>query len=106
MSMACIASACAMALLAAGPALSQIAPPPEKVAPPENVMPKPGHGLGQMPVRNLVGAKVYNQDGERIGTVDGVVVSQATKVLAAVIGQLEWRGDRVVASGFSRELMP
>ncbi len=132
MRLACLASACAVALMVAGPTGAQTASPPrpdtgllpappEKIAPAEKTLPSPDNGFGQMKVRNLLGAKVYNKDGEQIGTVDDVVVSRATKVLAAVISggvtastgsratvpvsQLEWRGDRVIASGFSREII-
>lgn len=132
MRLACLASACVLALAAAAGASSQTTSPPrpdtglppappEKVAPPGNALPKPDNGFGEMRVRNLVGARVYNKDGVRIGTVDDVVVSKASDVLAAVISggaaaatggratvpisQLEWRGDRVVASGFSRDIL-
>lgn len=119
-------------LFAAGPALAQTtAPsaPPATTAPPAATTREAPAGaattgaasaFARMKASDLIGKAVYDTSGDRVGEIDDVVINKQNKATAAVLGvggflgigekkvavpmnQLAMQGDRIVASGLTKD---
>lgn len=82
------AAAVAVTLAACPPVLAQTAPSPKTTPVPGGSM-RPqwyDHQAGEMRASKLIGTRVNNEAGERIGEINEVVLSKDGKVAAVVIG--------------------